>query len=287
VPVAQALAASAVASLSGSYTWTFLKRDAPLSSHDFAMLRQDGRWTAFQLAGNSSINSAVVFSRSDAWGFGTVGQGAYAVRFNGRSWRRVPIPVVPLATAAPRPDNIWVVGPADRQAGQAFPHSYQLAHWTGRWQVRPLPKLSLPAKTSFDGASVVSAGPGAVFVAVQFFPPGGQQSGELLQWNGTRWSNIKLPVPVIYLGPLAHDGHGGLWVAASPTPVYPEVVMLHRSPSGAWLQSAAVQTSCGDCQLTVNAMRLVPGTGSVWAGGNVDVDCNGDDCVIPVIVEGP
>jgi hypothetical protein len=274
--------ASAVASLSGSYTWTFLQRGAVLSTHDFALLRHDGRWTAFQLADNSSINSAVVFSRSDAWGFGTVGRGAYAVRYNGRSWRRVAIPVVPLATAAPKPDNIWAVGPA---VGQSHPQSYQLAHWTGRWQVRPLPKLSLPAQAGIAGVSVVGAGPGAVFVAVEVFP----QGGVLLQWNGTRWSNVPLPVPVSFLGPLAHDGHGGLWVASVPTSGNPaaDVVMLHRSPSGAWLQSAAVHTNCGDCQLIVNAMRLIPGTGSVWAGGVVVVDCNDFDCLIPVIIEGP
>src|SRR5215472_660762 len=106
-PLANSQIASAVASLTGSYAWAFVERfvNGPFGEQDFALLWQNGRWRRFRLADGSGIDSGVAFSRSNAWGFGSDG-GAYAVRFNGHSWRRVPIPVAPLATAAPGPANI-------------------------------------------------------------------------------------------------------------------------------------------------------------------------------------
>jgi hypothetical protein len=274
---------SAVASVSGSYSWIFAPGFSGLDGQDFALLRSNG-WKAFQLANDSVIDSAVVFGRSDAWGFGTVGQGAYAVRFNGRAWRRVPIPVIPVATAGPKPDDIWAVGPRSGAAGVASPHSYQLAHWTGRaWQVRPFPALGLPAGAFPAGASVVSAGSGGVFVAVQFDEPS-QDGGVLLHWDGARWTSLKLPVQLSLgsrLGPLARDGRGGLWVASIPSSGNPDddYVMLHRSADGVWSQ-ATVALNCPGC-LFLDSMRLIPGTASVWAGGLVGGE---DGTTTPVMI---
>src|SRR5215472_13305882 len=90
-------AGTAIAGLSTSYSWTFLVRQAldGSASQDWALRWRSGHWQPFQLADASEITSAVVFSGSSAWGFGVRSSHAYAVHFNGRTWRRVPIPVGP------------------------------------------------------------------------------------------------------------------------------------------------------------------------------------------------
>lgn len=87
-----------VAALSASYSWTFVTRAPSVRSwQSFALLRSGHRWRAFRLTAEFglAVNSAGVFSRSDAWAFGNISYAAYAARFNGRSWRRVPVPVNP------------------------------------------------------------------------------------------------------------------------------------------------------------------------------------------------
>jgi hypothetical protein len=204
------------------------------------------------------------------------------VRFNGHSWRRVRIPVAPLATAAPSRDNIWGVGPPSRTASAQFPTSYTLAHWTGRWQAIPFPPLNLPSGAYLYGAWVALAGSGSVFVAVNIARD--QSGGELLRWDGHHWHFVTLPIQVLQLGPLAQDGKGGLWVTAYPADQNPDfdVVMLHLSAAGKWSQTLVPISA-----LLLNAMRLIPGTTSVWAGGFVAADCNDDTCLTPVIVHGP
>src|SRR5262249_53581638 len=36
--------------------------------------------------------------------------------------------------------------------------------------------------------------------------------GVLLHWTGSGWVDVKLPFQTRGLGPLSHDGHGGLWI---------------------------------------------------------------------------
>jgi hypothetical protein len=276
------IGANAVAALSGSYAWTF----AGLGRASYAMLRANNRWRTFSLAHNSQLTSAAVFSRTNAWAFGSVGAAAYAARFNGKTWRRVPIPVVPQATAEPRPDNLWAVGAPDSAGSKKFPRTFALAHWTGRWTTHPFPNLHLPSGQSLSGGSVVSDDSGGAWVTVNVESDNSEDSvaGVLLHWTGSRWKEIALPVKVDQLGPLAHDGHGGLWITSYPTSLQcvdqcQDLEMLHRAAAGTWTGTVVNIQNVG-----ADSMRLIPGTtGSIWAGGLVDPDGLGD--TIPVMLK--
>jgi hypothetical protein len=262
---------TAVAARSASYSWTFVDsgRTAPPAQEErsFALLRSGHRWRAFRLADGLDVTSARVFSHTDAWAIGTFnaaefapGPRVYAEHFNGRNWRPVTAPVAAFDAAFPGPRNIWVVG----RVRQPAPRSpIALVRWTGRWQ-KPilLPASIRPTADHIYTAWVVPSAHGP-WVAVRYWccsEPG----GALLHWTGSRWQIIKAPLDSTgALGPLAQDGHGGLWITSDGNTIY------HYS-AGTW--SAPVNIG-----LTVTAMRLIPGTDSVWASGSVaDPDGQGD-----------
>jgi hypothetical protein len=285
--------AFAVAALSESNAWTFLDQyTAGRGQESYALLRTNSLWRAFTLARNSKITSAVAFSRSNAWAFGSVGAAAYAVRFNGQEWRRVPVPVVPQATADPRPDNIWAVGPQDSAAGQKLPRAFALAHWTGRrWHPFRFPDLHLSPAQSISGAWIVSDSSGGAWITLsiihgRFAEP---VAGVLLHWTGRRWAKITLPGSVDALGPLAHDGLEGLWITSYPTSIQctkepcDNVEMLHYSPAaGTWAGTVVNVSGLG-----LNSLRLIPGTTSLWAGGIIESGASGADFNPVILKYGP
>jgi hypothetical protein len=258
----------AVAALSGSYLWTF----PSYRSNTYAFLDRGGRWQTFRLAPTTDISSAVVFSRSNAWAFGVafVGRGVphpYAARFNGRTWRRVGIPVLPDAIAAPGPRNIWVVGPDVK-------FNWVLAHWTGRWQVVPLPDP--PSGTPISGAWVDWDHPHSAWVVVTLTPAvsTGSVIGLLLHWTGSRWIDIRYPAKTCGFGPVAHDGHGGLWIASTLCRSSPGTDMVHYSPADGWSRPVPAGP------VKIETMRHIPGTETVWAGGLERTHPNGFSAVI-------
>jgi hypothetical protein len=272
----------AVATLSGSYAWVFASQglSPPPSAPGFALLWQNGRWRAFRLAGGAVINSAVTFTQSSAWAFGfrdvqlsPTRVAAYAVRFNGQGWQAAPVPVVPQGTGSPAQDNIWAVGPLASAANQPFPQPYALAHWTGRWQTIPFPNLGLPSGEGLAQAWVVDDGAHGAWVAGevrnQLPAPAG---GVLLHWTGSGWVNVKLPFQTLGLGPLSHDGHGGLWIASERATCFC-LEMAHYS-AGRWSVTPMPVPAGGEPGVTT--MRLIPRTQSVWAGGFLFGGTGGD-----------
>jgi hypothetical protein len=280
---------TAIAALSKSYSWTFAVQGFFTSTpQDVALLRHDRRWRQLWLAKGSEINSAVAFSQSDAWAFGSDGLAAYAVRFNGRAWRRVRIPVNPLAAAGPAPGNIWAIGPLAADALRPYSRqTYALARWTTRWRTIPLPA---PPHGYYYyghfGTFVVADGSDGAYVAIDLVTPGPPPAAvpELLHWTGRRWENVTLPIKTYSIGPLAHDGRGGLWIASVPASLncvngcY-DIEMLHRSAAGTWSTTVVPVDDLG-----LTAMRLIPGTRSLWGSGSITgTDPNGD--FFPVMVK--
>jgi hypothetical protein len=257
---------TAVAARSASYSWTFVNRYLDAGEQSFALLRSGHRWRAFRLADGLDVTSARVFSRSDAWAFGTfngpidaAGPRVYAEHFNGRNWKPVTAPVTAFDAAFPGPRNIWVVGRVRQRAPRS---PIALVHWTGRWH-KPilLPASIRPTAAHIYTAWVVPSAHGP-WVAVQDWcctEPG----GTLLHWTGSRWQIIKVPFPTWGLGPLARDGHGGLWIGSATCAGCQGDTIYHYS-AGTW--SKAPLNIPG---LFVRAMRLIPGTESVWASGLV------------------
>lgn len=265
--------ATDVAALSGSYAWTF----AGIGSASDALLQDHGRWHVYGLAANAYVSSSVVFGRGNAWAFGSIGASAYAARFNGRAWRRVGVPVVPQSTADPGPSNIWAVGPVASPAGS---QRFGLAHWTGRWATVRLPGRLLPAGARVDYAWVVSDGGRGAFVAAGI---SARPGWVLLLWTGSTWVKVATPAAADVIGPIARDGHGGLWVASVPPGTCPAagcdtVTMLHRHGAGTWSRTVVKVANLG-----LTDVRLIPGTTSLWASGNIITGSTGD--FVPVILK--
>ena len=262
--------AGPAASLSSTYAWTF-------PAGRFALLWNNGRWRWYRLSHHSLfVDAAVAFSRSDAWSFEWEdGPGQrYAFHFDGHAWRRMLMPVSPQEAAAPGPHNIWAVGPLPK-----YP-DYSLAHWTGRhWRAIPLPSLHLPVYHYIE-AWVVSDGSAGAWVTADIGASDFQSPAVvLLHWTGRTWIQVTVPFQVDTLGPLAHDGHGGLWIASDlsqnghqaataasniPRRAAFDWAMLHYSAAGTW--SETVLPANVD---SVYSMRLIPGTSSLWAGTQV------------------
>ena len=272
----------AIATLSGSYVWTFAETFAGLRA-SYALLRNNNRWRTFNLANNSQLTSAVVFSRTNAWAFGSIGAAAYVIRFNGQTWRRVTIPVVPQATAAPRPGNIWAVGAPATAANGKSARIFTLAHWTGRWTTHPLPNLHLASGQSLGTPSVVTDGSGGAWITATIvqLPRADAAGGVLLHWTGRTWNRAQIPFKTLGLGPLAHDGHGGLWMTSFiPNASQDDFSMLHLTRAGTWT-STVLNVEVGLQLWTLNSVRLIPGTDSLWAGGSVLADSD----TFPVILK--
>jgi hypothetical protein len=258
---------TSVAALSSSYSWDFAIKGPTYPVRSFALLWQAGRWRAFRLTNGVTLDFSGVFNRSDAWAFGTISGNnphnpgatvAYGARFDGRSWRRVQLPVLPQDAAFPGPRNIWLVGQLPHQG------PFALAHWTGRWQTTPFPRGIVPSGGFTARAWVVPDGSGGAWVAVAFERDNFDNpiGGALLRWTGSRWVQVKVPYPTLSLGPLSRDGNGGLWIESSTVCPGCLINAMFHYNAGTWSKAPVHIPG-----LIVTGMRLIPGTRSVWASG--------------------
>src|SRR5262249_34150848 len=93
----------------------------------------------------------------------------------------------------------------------------------------------------------------------------------LLHWNGKAWRRIGGHPPVGDLqGPIAPDGHGGLWLyAARHKSSFPFITpyFIHCS-GGSWHTYAAPTSRLG--LVRVGAIALIPGTRTLWGVGTIE-----------------
>jgi hypothetical protein len=157
-----------------------------------------------------------------------------------------------VAIAAPAPGNIWALG----TAVGAFANT-DLAHWTGsRWIVIPLP--TAPSGEYFYGNWVNWDNARGAWVVASLLPG---RAVLLLHWTGSRWIKVKYPYKTFGLGPFAHDGHGGFWIASQSCGSCFYTDMIHYSPARGWSKPVPIGP------VVIEAMRLIPGTTSVLAAG--------------------
>jgi hypothetical protein len=134
-------------------------------------------------------------------------------------------------------------------------------HFNGRkWRVIRLPaKLLPPGRTVLPG-QLLARSRKSVWGTVYAAAGGSRGPVILLHWNGRRWRRAGGQRPAGSLtGPIAPDGHGGLWLAAQ-RPAGTSFLAHYRR--GRWVQAAVPGRP-----VTVTALAQVPGTRTLWAAG--------------------
>jgi hypothetical protein len=203
---------------------------------DCGVLHWNGRrWAAVAYprphAQQVSAASLVADRPDDTWLLGatynsqTEVAGVFMDRWNGRSWRRIPLPALGsqaglAAVAAQGPGSAWTVG--SLPAGTTTPGTFILLHWDGRaWQ------RTTPPKVSLWSSAPVPSGRGELYQLTQagrqlwacgdtFSPDATSYTMELLRLSGSRWvrSSVPLPGEGSLFGEAAASG-GRLWVVGA------------------------------------------------------------------------
>ncbi len=226
------------------------------------------------------ITSVQTFGPSNTWVFYTalnsdltVRKG-FAVHFNGSTWHTIRLPDAVTGnsetglTSASSPSNIWALSEA---SGRSEP-----MHYDGHsWQIVALPKHLLPTGQQIFLRQVLALSPANVWIAA--FSASATKAGPilLLHWDGKKWSKESKGLPAGSLsGPIASDGHGGLWLAGrTPSPAN-KVVLLHFA-QGKWTVTKAPVPTINGRQLGIGTLTRVPGTKSSLLGDAAIVDLVG------------
>jgi hypothetical protein len=263
-----------ISCISGSNCWAVGSAGgAPAASH-----WDGHRWTVRTVQPLPSQDSSTVLfdvscARFDCWAVGT-GHG-YQFGLGGGSsssyvvlhlvkgtWVKVPSPVLPVSAmedsvhiACPAANSCWVVGTRydpktyDPRQGLTGQLNY-VVHWNGkRWAAVTVPSPGGHVITDLNGFKVLPASAlldvscsgvddcwavGAYTHAAN--PP--LVRGQVLHWNGTRWSILPSPKPVgaIDAGLVGVDcphGRGCAVVGYGVTDTVVDVLLAHRS-AGHW-----------------------------------------------------
>jgi hypothetical protein len=242
-----------------------------------------GHWTSGSIQSipkETIIDQAAVFGPSDVWAFGLHAIGSvargnleflpFAARFDGRTWKRVPIPgrasdgAFTVSVASAR--DMWALeGTVTPDSGiYAKP---RVLHWDGRsW--RP---VAIQPRRPKGGTltTILAMGPDNVWVGGSREDAKTGSTELVLHWNGGSWISADPPAPRTeqgyYAGSMTPDGHGGFWLLGTSfaAAVSGPARVWHYS-GGTWSQPAVLSS-----RLLVWSIASVPDSNSVWgiAGG--------------------
>jgi hypothetical protein len=236
----------------------------------YLLHRQHGQWGVRRFPDNTLVGNLVVFGPSDVWAFGvTPREQGFAMHFNGRTWRRFPLAVAPQAVSATSASDIWLIGevPANK-----LPRPRKSDAIAERWNGKKWLKVAVPAVTAppgFAGAAVggtgVAAGPGEFWASISLGTSTGCCAlGGLLHLKNGSWHKVAVPGFVKFGGPLALDGHGGIWLIGGSGNQF---WLLHYQ-GGRWSRTPDPKVKGG--VIAASSLTWIPHTTSVWATASLD-----------------
>ena len=222
-----------------------------------------------------SVAGVVPLSGTSTWAFvnDVSKDSAYFFHFNGAAWRRQPAPSlfgsndsIGLVSGTAG-SNIWALSPLKPTGAPGA------LHYNGtRWVTTDLPAALTPTDHLW-ALNVSAQAPGSAWVTMFATTRTAAGPVVLAHWNHGRWNRITGKLPAADLqGPIASDGHGGLWLYAT-TPNGRTGLFLHYT-HGRWT-SYRVPTA-GHQPITVNGLTLVPGSDKVLAVGPLAASDDGD-----------
>lgn len=266
-----------VANLSASSpgnVWAALANE-PLVAH----LTRSGWVTKSFAHGTDQIfsDSLVTTGPKDTWvfTFDFATKRPVAEHFNGSKWTSSPLPApvdcdcATHATSASSATNVW--------AWVFTSKGFETMRWNGRkWRIVSLPRHLVPAGQKVGGLQMLAESATNVWATADNTMSTG--SIILLHWNGRTWAKIGGRLPKGQLaGPIAADGHGGLWLVGR-TPAFSDFILHYAS--GRWTRSP-VPTDGSDT-VVVNALRLISGSKTVLGVGNLSPNFGGDNGAVVV-----
>jgi hypothetical protein len=237
-------------------------------------LRRSGtRWSTGRLPARAqgTIESATVFSPSDAWVFGGKASGSisnlkfspFAARFDGKGWQPVPVPGkgdVSAVSAVSANDMFAVTGLLSAYLGRAATPA--VLHWNGgRWSPMPVqPRLSRADTLT----TVVPESATSVWVGGTSHTSRGRAKELVLRWNGRTWKSVSPPAAPsrndYLVRSMAPDGHGGLFA----------VSLGNSGAERLWHLTRHGWDGPAKPRWPLSSLTAVPHTASTWSLANTE-----------------
>jgi len=178
---------------------------------------------------NAPLRAVSAVSGTDAWAVGyhsgntgtNVGAKALIDNWNGTAWSAASVPATPgntallLAVSASSATDAWAVGRT--QVNKSSFEGLAL-HWNGTaWSVSPGFSAAL---SDIGGASAEGVADISPTDAYAIGDSAATASGSLVQWNGTAWSAVTLPLPAnatsnTTLGAISAHGPDDVWIVGT------------------------------------------------------------------------
>ena len=196
----QSSSLSAVAILAAGYAWAVGAYAGGALPGDRALVEQwNGRsWVRVpgpQPGDTSELNAVTVISARNAWavgGYTAQAGGAikpFAVHWNGRKWRRVPVPITSTGilsgVSATGWNDVWAVGFTETAARQVL-----ILHWNGRSWRRAAYRG--PAGSSYLSA-VSALSPTDVWAVGNTIRGTDVGPAFTVRWTGRKWARVPIP----------------------------------------------------------------------------------------------
>jgi hypothetical protein len=283
--------------MSGAALWAFPSQYAS-TTKVYAARLSGGHWTLWRLRGAMRIDGAAVFGNSDVWAFGEAllpkgwtgleNGPAFAEHFDGKRWRRVSLPGVPLIVRALSRTDIWAYGPTNRTAS-AENQSFVAMHWNGaKWRTLAIPRIRATNGKLMWPAGFTVLKHDSLWATEDFHCPHpgvcspAQPAGIILaHWNGHRWVRV-LDSSAYEVPAVESDGRGGLWIEAL-TAKHSRWAYLHYIRGK--VSVSFVPAAAGGSPVNVSEPVPVPGTTRPWS--TADVQVGGGQTVAAVFKYGP